>query len=151
MKKLLWFAFGLSVAAAAPALAANPVPDMTGTWKATAGNAILGNGNVNTIPDDFDAVEIAISDQKGSVFKAVQTVKPKAGRQAGVDAGKPIEGQPTPLIGAIDGDDRSVVLVDVGDTTTIQCIIEDENTMRCTFVEPGENAIAGFMVLERDN
>jgi len=55
------------------------------------------------------------------------------------------------MLGVINGTGPLVKLADIGDGTVVDCNLEDEGRMSCTFAEPGDNAVAGYAVMERGN
>ena len=133
----------------AVAVAQDALPHLAGTWNAVEGATMYKDGSVKEIPDAYDIHQITISDQQGPVFKASQVVKPKAPRQIATHAGTPFTGQPTEMVGAVEGTGPFLVIVDVGDTTSYDCGLVDEDRMRCLISEPGEEAIAGSILYER--
>jgi len=151
MKAIVSFTFAVVVATGATnASAENFIPDLTGTWNAVGGMVIRSDGSVSKYPDDYDINQFVVADQTGGVFKVTHTLKPKQ-PITGTHGGTPLEGQPYQMLGVINGTGPQVRLADIGDTTVFDCSLEDEGMMSCSFVEPGDNAIAGYMVLERGN
>lgn len=124
-------------------------PILEGTWIGTEGEAIFTDGTVTTMDKDVVSYKLVISDQTRSVFKAVQTVTPKGGAELGEHGNEPLVGQSVHMIGAVTATGPFVVLVDVGDTSTLDCQLIDEDSMRCIGSEPGANAYAGTVLLER--
>lgn len=148
MKIFTSLAIGL-VATISSAAAQDFSPQLEGTWVASEGSVILADGTVKTVPGDYETLQVVISDQQDTVFKAVQTVKSKSGLATGTHGGAPLTGQPTDMIGAVSGTGPSVVFVDIGDTTTIACSLISDDAMRCLIAEPGEDAVAGTYLLKR--
>lgn len=150
MKYRLAMTFGLALAAAPVlALAQDDAPNLEGVWKAADGVVINADGRVSQIPADFDILEYEIHSQAGPVFQVNHRAKHKSPGGPASHGGAPFEGQDHPALGVVDGTGPLVVLADVGDTTTYECNLIDEDSMRCVFSEPGDAAIAGFMLLQR--
>ncbi|WP_421722826.1 hypothetical protein [Bauldia sp.] len=151
MRKLGLALTAALVLAGTPSLsvADDGIPDLTGTWSVTLGTTILADGTVNQHPQDYASHVFEITDQTGSVFKATHTLVPKEETKTGTHSGTPLRGQTTNLIGAVDGTGPFVILADIGDTTTFQCNLIDEETMRCLAAEAGDHAVASFMLLKR--
>lgn len=143
-------AIGLAMATTT-AFAQDDAPALEGVWTATHGVVIDAKGRSSQIPADFDVLEFEIHNQQGPVFQVKHRARHKAPGNNASHGGTSYEGQDHPAIGVVDGIGPLVVFADVGDTTTYQCNLIDENAMRCVLSESGDEAVAGFMLLNRSS
>ena len=150
MKALLSALVGLAgLVCNSPASAEDYTPNLEGTWIGSEGEAIFADGTVTNLDEHVMSFEVVISDQQGSVFKAVQTVKPKGDAKLGSHGEETLTGQSFHRIGAVTATGPFVVMVDVDDTTTTGCRLINEDAMRCVESEPGANAFAATVLLKR--
>lgn len=143
--------FAAAFAALCGPAIAQDAPDLVGTWAKTAGHIIYWNGEINSFPDQYKMALIVIHDRTGPVFKGTQMSVAADDGHAGRHGEEPLSGEGHPLLGSIGWDGRSIVLVDIGDTTVQECTLVDPGRMECAVSEAGEHALAGRYVLERED
>ena len=132
------------------ALADEPIPNLEGTWIKTDGQIIYWNYEINTFPHDYDIAQIQITDQEGAVFRAYQSSIAGSDAHSGRHGTDVIAQDALPMVGVVAWDGRSVTFSDIGDTTVQQCTLVDPDTMHCIVWEASEHAIAGRVLLERE-
>jgi len=142
------FAVAVFAALSGPAIAQD-APDLVGTWVKTAGQIIYWNGEINRFPDQYKRALIVIHDQTGPVFQATQKSIAVDDGQKGRHGKEPLSGEGHPLLGSVGWEGRSILLVDIGDTTVQECTLVDVGRMECAVSEAGEHAFVGRYILER--
>ena len=140
----------LTGALCVPASADETVPNLEGIWIKTDGQIRYWNGEINDFPDSYEISQIEIEAQIGAVFEAYQSSIAIEGAHQGRQGAAPISSDRLPMLGVIGWDGTTVRIGDIGDTTSYQCTLVEQDTMHCTLLEAGDHALAGRVVLERD-
>lgn len=124
-------------------------PDLTGTWVAVDGAIHHWHGKPVEVAKNGHEMRIEINEQIGALLSAVMiyTNPPEINAHDGTMLTTEAQEK---LIGVIGWNGKSVTFVDTPDTGFEHITLVDNDTMEMIFVESGEFALAGRVILKRD-
>jgi hypothetical protein len=120
-------------------------PDLTGTWEIVRSEGAFGTEFVGTLP----RAQIVIEEQQGAVFIGFIEYELADEHPDFHDGSNPVRMAKEPFTGLIDWDNRSLTMVERGDTSVWNGTLLNAETMAVVYFEPGEHAFIARQILVR--
>lgn len=124
-------------------------PDLTGTWVAVDGAIHHWHGKAVEVAKGGHQMRIEIDEQNGALLSATMIYANPPDVNAHDGSTLTTEAQEK-LVGVIGWNGKTVTFVDTPDTGYQHITLVDNDTMEMIFVESGEFALAGRVILKRD-
>ena len=120
-------------------------PDLTGTWEIVRSEGAFVTEFVGTLP----RAQIIIEEQRGAVFIGVIEYELADEQPDFHDGNAPVRMAKEPFTGLIGWDNRSLTMVERGDTSVWNGSLLNAETMAVVYFEPGEHAFIARQILVR--
>lgn len=120
-------------------------PDLVGTWNVVRSGGAFGTEFVGTLPH----AQMIVDEQQGAVFVGVLEYELDDGQPDFHDGNQPVRMAKEPFTGVIGWDNRSLTIVERGDTSVWSGELLNGETMAVIYAEPGEHAFIARQILVR--